>query len=530
MTEIKKDINPLLAVEILINGGKLLEAEKLITKINTDETTRLTLFGLVEFKKKNSKKAYQLLAKAVEISPNNKLAQGYLSTILVNEKKYKEAERHVEIALEKYPNDHQFIINKILIMNENHKHEELIKYLKPKLELAKNSIFHTVLISALRSLYKIDEAIEYLAIAMEKYPLATDLIKVRADILSEIDPAKSYSAYEDIYIAGDPGKATRWNSSFVDLRKRNWQRGLESYEYGLEPEIGQIGRPLPEIMKLFKRIEKIEEIRKDDWIVICGEQGIGDQIFFLSCLKDIIKITKKIIILIDQRLISIVQRSFPETSVMKFGVAAIIANKENIRGYIPLGSLLKLTRKNDDDFIKNKDNYIKSDLIETNKFREIIKNKSPNKPIIGISWKGGFWERQQKGKTIEIEAWNELLKRNDMTFVNLQYGNTEKERKYCLENGFNVKFIKDIDYKKNLDGWLSIMNSCDMIISISTALVHFAAASGKKVYLLLSDKQQPFIWGLDETKSIVYKDVNIVRMSKDINPEQYFQELNKLFK
>ena len=530
MTEIKKSINPLLAVEILINGGKLLEAEKFIEKINTDETTRLTLKGLIEFKRKNNKKAYEYLSEAVKKGPNNKLARGYLSTLLINDKRYRDAEEHVEIALTKYPNDHQFITNKILILNEKHKHLELVEYLEPKIEIAKNAIFYTVMVSALRSLYRLDDAIKYLERGLIKFPEATDLVKVRADLFSEIDPIKSKSAYEIIYEKGDPGKATRWNSSFVDLRARNWVRGLESYEYGLDKEIGQIGRPLPDIMNLFKKIETLDEIKSDKWIVLCGEQGIGDQIFFLSCLKDIINKTKKIILLIDQRMIEIAQRSFPQISVMKFGAASIIKNNKDIIGYIPLGSLLKLTRKNNEDFIKNKSKYILSNQKKTLEFRKIIKEKNNSKPIIGISWKGGFWERQQKGKTIEIEMWSSLLERKDMTFINLQYGNVDKEREFCRKNNYDVKFIKGLDYKKDLDGWLSVIDSCDLIVSISTAVVHFAAANGKKVYLLLSDKQQPFIWGLEETKSIVYNDVNIIRMNKGANPNEYFQEINKIFR
>ena len=524
------DKNPLLAVELLINTGKLTEAEKLINTINTDETTRLTLRGLVEFKKKNNRKAYEYLSEAVILSASNKLARGYLSTLLVNDKRYKDAEEHVESALTKYPNDHQFITNKLLILNENHKHEELVAFLEKKIELAKNSNFYTLIIAALRSLYRLDEAMKYLEEGKQKFPDAKDLDKVRADLLSEIDTIKSASAYEVIYKSGDPGKATRWNSSFGDLRARNWKRGLESYEFGLDPEIGQIGRPLPEIMKLFRKIEKISDIEKNKWLILCGEQGIGDQVFFLSCLNDLLKITEKIILLMDQRMIQLVQRSFPEISVMKFGVAAVIENNKDIIGYIPLGSLLKMTRENTSDFTKNKKKYIIADELKVKEFKEKIKEKTNNKPIIGISWKGGFWERQQKGKSIEIEMWEPLLKRKDMTFINLQYGNVEKEREYCRKNNYDVKFIKGIDYKKDLDGWLSIIDSCDIIISISTALVHFAAACGKKVYLLLSDKQQPFIWGLDETKSIVYEDVNIIRMNKGADPVEYFKQLNQLFK
>ena len=51
----------------------------------------------------------------------------------------------------------------------------------------------------------------------------------------------------------------------------------------MDAEIGQIGRPLPEVMKLFTQIRNLNEIDKEKWIILCGEQGIGDQVFFMSC-------------------------------------------------------------------------------------------------------------------------------------------------------------------------------------------------------------------------------------------------------
>jgi tetratricopeptide (TPR) repeat protein len=522
-------MNPLQEVEKLINNTKYDEAIKLINQINTDETTRNTVYGLIEYKKKNYQEAYKLLSKAIKLQKNNRLAHGYISTILVNQKRFKEAEEHVDKALEKYINENQFIINKALILNDLQKHDELVKFLQNKIEKDKKGILYTILVSAYRSLYEIDKAVDILEEGIKKFPENSDLKKVRADLLSEIDPIKSKSAFDIIFNKEEPGKATRWNSSFVDLRNRNWKRGFENYEFGLDAEIGQIGRPLPDVMKLFTQIRNLSEIDKEKWIILCGEQGIGDQVFFMSCIEDISKITKKIIILIDQRMIDIVQRSFPYASVMKFGAAPILKNNRNIQGFIPLGSLLGLTRFNTETFINSKKTYLKHNEEETEKYKNELK-KHTNKIIVGISWKGGFWERQQKGKSIEISQWDQLLERKDMTFLCLQYGDTKKEQEYCRKKGYDVKFIKGLDFKLKLDSWLSLINACDLIISISTALVHFAGASGKKVYLLLGDKQQPFIWGIDETKSIVYNDINIIRMKKNANANNYFKMINTLFK
>ena len=111
----------------------------------------------------------------------------------------------------------------------------------------------------------------------------------------------------------------------------------------------------------------------------------------------------------------------------------------------------------------------------------------------------------------------------------MQYGDVSQERKYCKDNKLNVKFIEGIDFKVQIDDWFALACATDMVISISTALVHFVGAAGKKAYVLLGDRQQPFIWGLSDTKAIVYKDVHLVRKASGADPEEFFSQINKIF-
>ncbi|MFL2656409.1 MAG: hypothetical protein ACJ0F0_02110 [Burkholderiaceae bacterium] len=64
---------------------------------------------------------------------------------------------------------------------------------------------------------------------------------------------------------------------------------------------------------------------------------------------------------------------------------------------------------------------------------------------------------------------------------------------------------------------MSIAAACDGIISISTALVHFAGAVGQKVALIMPEKQGPWILGLSDSQSIAYKNVRIYRREKGEN-------------
>ena len=66
----------------------------------------------------------------------------------------------------------------------------------------------------------------------------------------------------------------------------------------------------------------------------------------------------------------------------------------------------------------------------------------------------------------------------------------------------------------------------DDIISVSTALVHFAGAAGKSVHLLLSDKGAPFIWGTEGSESIAYPNIKIYRKSTTQSNDEFFDQVS----
>jgi len=87
----------------------------------------------------------------------------------------------------------------------------------------------------------------------------------------------------------------------------------------------------------------------------------------------------------------------------------------------------------------------------------------------------------------------------------------------------NIRWIDGLDFKKDLDGWFALMCACDEIISVSTALVHFAGAAGRSIHLLLSDRGAPFIWGLEGDTSIAYPDIKIHRKQVSQSNDEFFE-------
>jgi hypothetical protein len=50
------------------------------------------------------------------------------------------------------------------------------------------------------------------------------------------------------------------------------------------------------------------------WLLAYGEQGVGDEIMFASCLPELIASAGKVVIVCDPRLKTLFARSFPQTT------------------------------------------------------------------------------------------------------------------------------------------------------------------------------------------------------------------------
>ena len=74
---------------------------------------------------------------------------------------------------------------------------------------------------------------------------------------------------------------------------------------------------------------------------------------------------------------------------------------------------------------------------------------------------------------------------------------------------------------------MSIAAACDIIISVSTALIHFAGAIGQ-VAIVMPGKQGPWHLGLEDKESMAYKNVKIFRPQGDEDLNSVIQKVADL--
>jgi len=272
--------------------------------------------------------------------------------------------------------------------------------------------------------------------------------------------------------------------AFEYLKKGLLDKGWEYYDYGFHPNIPSANaRAQPRTFK--KPLWKGQPI-VGKTLLIWREQGLGDEMMFLSCMPDLIKFHDKIILEVDKRLVETIQRSFPSITVraQNYGPPPYFEAIYHDYDYqLPLASLMRYFRKSIDDF-KTSSPYIKFDQVKKTKFSDRLAPYK-GKLLIGICWRSGNIDALRAMTYVGIMKWGELFSMKDVVWVNLQYGECEDE---CLEaeKEFGIEIVRwpDLNLKDDLDDVFALMSELDFVVTVATAVHHMAASTGIETLLI----------------------------------------------
>jgi len=341
-----------------------------------------------------------------------------------------------------------------------------------------------------------------------------------ADAYGEADSGKALPIYASALASGGNfSPIFYYNLSLHYLRTHQFKEGWRLYEYGLDREIGLYGRKVPYNLKGMFRADLVDNPDPCNWTIVCSEQGIGDQLIFLSAIEEAKKDFPNMILVCEGRMASIIKRSFPDLQLMtsgKIGDGAFNVIGQNL-GYVPLGSMLAKYRPDTEAFLANKKPYISVDGDLYHQYREQLEQIANGRKILGISWQSHVAANTAKIKSTAFADWLSVFDK-DTLVVNLQYGNTDTEQSLAKANGFDMVSFNQLDFTKDLEHWLALTAACDGITCISTSLVHFAGACGQKVSVVMPYNQGHWSVGVTDTESIIYPNVNLFRLeaSEDI--------------
>jgi hypothetical protein len=211
-------------------------------------------------------------------------------------------------------------------------------------------------------------------------------------------------------------------------------------------------------------------------VLVYGEQGVGDEIMFASCLEDLSK-TNKIILDCDKRLESIFKRNFDFEIHGNRYSSEPLELSEAPDYQCAIGQLPYFYRKKESDFpgkpyLKPCDEYAKQ-------WEAVLGEK----PRIGIAWRGGTKGTREKYRSTGVDSFEPLLDL-DAEFVNLEYKEVDQAEmdEYGIKN-WPRAVLRGCD----LENTLALISRLDCVVTVCTTVVYLAGAMGVPCYVMVPD-------------------------------------------
>ena len=148
---------------------------------------------------------------------------------------------------------------------------------------------------------------------------------------------------------------------------------------------------------------------------------------FSSMIFELYQQAEQLIIQIDERLIPLFSRSFPEDII--YYPANLEVPDTAYETHIPFGSLPMHFRPDLESFKRTSKAYLKANKRLSSKLRDSLIDGEHNY-IVGIAWRGGSKKSNVlTNKSVELAEVAQVLNSKGVKLVSLQYGDTDDECK-----------------------------------------------------------------------------------------------------
>lgn len=264
-------------------------------------------------------------------------------------------------------------------------------------------------------------------------------------------------------------RAAKHNAGLAQIMLRQWREGWRNYadtlgvkhreerDYGLPNWNGEPGT-----------------------VLVYGEQGVGDEIMFASCLADLAK-TNDIIFDCDARLEGLFSRSFDfPVYGTRFKRETPILDNHQPDYQCAIGQLPHFYRNADADFPGKP--YLTADPERCIQWRALFDTFKGRK--VGIAWRGGLKNTGEAKRSLELSDFEPLFNDRD-TFVSLEY---KPVAKADLERYSIKAYPRATGAGQDIDDLAALINELDVVVTACTTVVYVAGALGKPCFVLVPDQ------------------------------------------
>jgi ADP-heptose:LPS heptosyltransferase len=242
-------------------------------------------------------------------------------------------------------------------------------------------------------------------------------------------------------------------------------------------------------------------------VLVYGHQGLGDEINFASCVPDLVARGARVTLACTPRLVALFRRSFPQVRVVPLDSELPALRAAGFEFQVPLGRLGRFFRLSVEDFPR-REKYLSADERLVDRWRGVLTDLGTGLKI-GISWRGGNPRGSGAFRSLPLRAWEPVLKLEGAHWVSLQYGDWHDERRAAEASlGAQIHHWQDAidDYSETA----ALVSALDLVISVTTSVVHLAGALGKEAWVLLNARPH-WRWGLQGDRMPWYASLRLFR-------------------
>lgn len=297
----------------------------------------------------------------------------------------------------------------------------------------------------------------------------------------------------------------RWNRGVANLYLGHFAQGWPDYEW--------------------RHVRGGRDVRRDfglpAWdggdagshqILVYGEQGVGDEIMFASCLPDLAATAAGVVLECEARLLPLFRRSFPGVRVhgAERGTGTAWLNDyPGLDRQIALGSLPRFYRQHAADFAV-REAYLCADPARVTAWRDRLA-AAGQAPRIGFSWRGGTRKTRADLRSLQFADCLPLLRSAPCTFVCLQRGDCGEELAAARAAGVTVQHWPEA--LENLEENAALIAALDLVISVDNTTVHLAGALGRPCWAMLASMPD-WRYGIEGDSMPWYPSLRLFRQSR----------------
>lgn len=227
-------------------------------------------------------------------------------------------------------------------------------------------------------------------------------------------------------------------------------------------------------------------------ILVCAEEGVGDEILYASLIPDLLTAGASVVIECAPRLVGVFHRSFPECQVHAYKRSGDRFKPVHDYSWLPQdppvdyaidgGSLPARLRPDRASY-----DHQRPYLTASPERVEGIKSKLaalPPGPRIGFAWRSSVGDPFRNLFNTRLADWQDLLTDPKLQIVSMQYGTGWEQEIAEARQAFGARLhvLDGVDLTNDFEDIFALGVSVESLICPSSTLVWVGAGLGKPVY------------------------------------------------